>query len=79
MSRYSYFSNGLLVGTLWCMGVLGFVQDVMGPEAWTRFELEHWDPSWRSIFFNCAALATSLTLWWRVRQRADLEDREKKE
>ena len=76
MSRRDYFSIGLLVATLWCVGVLGFIQDLMGPEAWTQYELAHWAPAWKSMPLQCVELATAIVLWWRTTQRASKEDQE---
>jgi hypothetical protein len=78
VSRREYFSTGLGVATIWCTGVLGFAQDLMGPESWTRYELSHWTPAWKSMPLHCVALATAVVLWWRMTQRASKEDQERK-
>jgi hypothetical protein len=72
--RRAYFSTGLATATLWCVGALGFVQDLMGPEAWTRCELLHWKPAWVTMPLHCIFLATSIVLWRATQQRASKED-----
>ena len=78
MSRHTYFLAGTVVATLWWVGLLGFIQDLMGPEAWTQYELSHWAPSWKSMPIQCVELATAIVVSRLVNRWASEEDQEKK-
>lgn len=77
MSRHTYFLAGAAIATLWWVGLLGFVQDLMGPEAWIRYELAHWAPAWKSMPLQCVELATAIVVWRLVSSWASKDDQEK--
>lgn len=73
-TRAFYFTMGCNVGLWFVASALGFAQDLLGPEGWTRWELAHWAPGWRTMPLQATMLATAIVLWFHGRRRARLDD-----
>jgi hypothetical protein len=50
--------------------------DMMGPEAWTRWELEGWVSDQKTMPLQCLFLATIAVTFMLLLRRASKEDKE---